>query len=187
MSRPEERPDLEGAGPCRCDLERVFELADKEVQGGLDLGGEREVRKHLALCSGCRDLYERELALNASLASLPGKAPASSSRSIHRGVAMALPTRSLRSRALWGLLAGALLLAAFVSLETNGAAHPMILAMSMLDACWGSVAGSMEVAYAVLRAAGPVMFLALSAGALVDALIGLVILCISRGRRTREI
>ena len=67
--------------PRRCDPEPVFELAD----GSLRPEREREVRTHLRDCEGCRNLYGRELQLNASLGSLDFEQP----RSVCQGVAMA--------------------------------------------------------------------------------------------------
>ena len=49
--------------PRRCDPEAVFELAD----GTLGAQRGREIRAHLEDCPVCRELYERELELNALL------------------------------------------------------------------------------------------------------------------------
>lgn len=168
-----------GQGPCGCDPEKVFELAD----GNLDSGQERKVRGHLASCPGCLELYERELDLNAFLSSLDFSRMRS--RSVCQSVAMALPTRPASTRVLWGLLASALLVAALVSLELHGT-EPVILTMSILGACWGLVAGSADVARAILAAAGTTILLALALGALMDVLIALAIFSVSRGRRARE-
>jgi predicted anti-sigma-YlaC factor YlaD len=165
--------------PCGCDPEKVFELAD----GSLDTGQEREVRGHLSSCPGCRELYERELELNAFLNSFDF--PRERSRSVCPVVAMALPTRPIRVRILWGLLASALLVAALVSLELNGT-EPVILVMSVLGACWGLLEGSADVARAVFAAAGTTFLLALGLGALMDILIALAVVSVSRGRRARE-
>ena len=165
---------------CGCDPEKVFELAD----GGLSVDQEREVREHLASCPGCRELYERERDLSACLGSLDfSRMPR---RSVCQSVAMALPTRSLRARVLWGLLAGALLVAALVSLELHGR-EPVILAMSILSACWGLIVGSTELTRAVFSAAGTTILLALALGTLADVLIALTVVFIrNRGRRVRE-
>lgn len=160
-----------------CDPERVFELADS----GSELGGqERETREHLASCPECRKLYERELELNAYLSS-PGFSSMRPSPSVSRGVAMALPTRSAGVRVFWGLLAGALLVASLVFLESNGT-EPVILLISILGACWGFVAGSVKVAHTVLATAGPTILLLLALGALADLLIAFVVLSVSRSR-----
>lgn len=165
---------------CGCDPEKVFELAD----GALNIEQEREVREHLASCPGCRELYERERDLSAFLCSLDFSRM--HSRSVCQSVAMALPTRSLGARVLWGLLAGVLLVAALVSLELNGT-EPVILAMSILSACWGLIVGSTEVTRAVFAAAGPTILLALTLGALADVLIALTVVFVkNRGRRARE-
>jgi hypothetical protein len=170
------------SGPCRgaCDPTKVFELAE----GSLETGQEREVREHLASCAGCQELYERELDLSAYLSSLDFSSVCSS-RSVCQWVAMALPTRPVKVRVLWGLLASALLVAALVSLELNGT-EPVILAMSVLGTCWGLVAGSADVARAVFAAAGTTILLALALGALTDILIALAVVSVSRGRRARE-
>ena len=164
---------------CDCDPEKVFELAD----GGLSPEQEREIREHLASCPGCQDMYERELDLNTFLGSLDFSRMRC--RSVCQGVAMALPTRSFGARFSWGLLAFSLLITALVSLELNGT-EPVILAMSVLVACWGFVSGSAEVLRAVLAAAGPTILLVLALGAFIDVLIALAVVSLSRGRRTRE-
>lgn len=165
---------------CGCDPEKVFELAD----GGLSVDQEREVREHLASCPGCRELYERERDLSACLGSLDFSRMYR--RSVCQSVAMALPTRSLQARVLWGLLAGALLVAALVSLELHGR-EPVILAMSILSACWGLIVGSTELTRAVFSAAGTTILLALALGTLADVLIALTVVFIrNRGRRVRE-
>jgi hypothetical protein len=179
-------PSPGGLGPCGCDPEKVFELADGTGGWeGLDPERERELREHLACCPGCRDLYERELDLSASLGSLDLFA-ARFPRSVSQGVAMALPTRSAGARVLWGLLAGFLLVAALVSLNFNGT-EPVILTMSVLGLFWGFVAGSANVARAVFDAAGPIILLVLALGALADLLIALVVLAASRNRRARVV
>ncbi len=169
------------SGSCQgpCNPEKIFELAD----GSLETGQEPQVRGHLASCPGCRELYERELDLNAFLNSLDFSRVCP--RSVCQGVAMALPTRPAKVRILWGLLASALLAAALVSLELNGT-EPVILAMSILGACWGLVVGSADVARAIFAAAGTTILLALALGALTDVLIALAVVSVSRGRRARE-
>ncbi len=168
--------------PCRgaCDSKKVFEL----VEGSLETGQEREIREHLASCAGCQERYERELDLNAHLSSLDFSRVCPS-RSVCQWVAMALPTRPVKVRIFWGLLASALLIVALVSLEFNGT-EPVILAMSVLGTCWGLIAGSADVARAVFAAAGTTILLALALGALTDVLIALVVVSVSRDRRARE-
>ena len=166
---------------CECDHEKVFVLAD----GGLEGEAARAVREHLGRCPGCRELYEHEVKLNSYLRSadfLEGRP----SCSVHKAVAMALPTRSPVSRLLWAALAAALLILAFVYLELNGT-EPVILAASVLAACWGLVSGVADVVRAVLVAAGPTILLVLGVGALVDLLIATAaFVVVSRGRRARE-
>ena len=170
-----------GPNPCACDHEAVFELAD----GGLSGGTARAVREHLDRCPGCRELYDRELELNAYLSSLDFPGPRASSCSVHRGVAMALPTRSPLARALWAGLAATLFALAFVYLELNGA-EPLILAMNLLAAGWGFVSGSAGVASTVFAAAGPTILVVLVLGAVADLLIALALVSVHRGRRARE-
>jgi hypothetical protein len=171
-----------GLDPCGCDPEKVFEFADG---GGSELSPEQErkMREHLASCPGCRELYERELDLNAFLSSLDFSGGCS--RSVSRGVAMALPTRSLGIRVLWGLLAGALLIVAFASSGFDGT-KPVILTMSAVGACWDLLAGSVAVARMVFVTAGPAILLVLALGALADLLIVFAVLFASRYRRARE-
>ena len=163
-----------------CDPERVFELAD----GGLSLEQEEEMREHLASCTRCRELYERELDLNAFLSSLD-LSGVCSSQSVHMSVAMALPTRSVRARVLWSLLAFSLLVAALVSLELDYT-ELVLLAMSALSECWGLVVAFAGVLHAILVAAGPAILLVLALGALTDILLALTVVSLNRVRRTRE-
>ena len=167
-----------GSEPC-CDHELVFELADGDLEGE----AAREVRSHLRNCPGCNELYEHEVRLNAYLGSLDF--PGSRSCSVHRAVAMALPTRSAVSRLLWAALAGALLLLAVVYLELNGA-EPVMVVMSVLVTCWGFVSGSADVVRAVLAAAGPTLLLVLGFGALVDLVIATAAYYVAVSRRARE-
>jgi hypothetical protein len=170
-----------GSEPCGCDHEMIFDLAE----GGLEGEAAREVRSHLQHCPGCHELYEHEVRLNAYLGSLDF--PASRSCSVHRAVAMALPTRSAVSRLLWAALAATLLVLAVVYLELNGTELVMMV-MSLLATCWGFVSGSADVVRAVLAAAGPTGLLVLGFGALVDLVIATAAyyVAVSRGRRARE-
>lgn len=167
------------SGPCSCDPEKVFELSD----GSLSLNEQSVTREHVASCPECRELYERELGLNAYLSSFD--LSEIFSRSVCQEVAMALPTRSAKVRILWGLLAAALLVAALITLELDGA-EPVLLTMSLLGACWGVVLSSAGVARAVFAAAGSTILLMLALGALMDVLIALAVVTVSRGRRARE-
>ena len=164
---------------CGCDPEKVFELAD----GSLRPEQQGSVREHLVSCPGCQELYEREMDLNAYLGSLDFSGMCS--RSVCQGVAMALPTRPAGVRVLWAALAAALLVAALITLELNGA-EPVLMAMSTLGTFWGMVAGSADVARAVFAAAGSTILRALALGAVMDILIALAVVSLSRGRRARE-
>lgn len=164
-------------GPYPCDLEPIFELAD----GSLSPEREREVRAHLRDCGGCLDLYERELRLNASLGSLAFEEP----KSVCRGVAMALPTRSLRARLLWAVLALALLLTTSVTMMLGGI-YPAALAVETVSVFWGFVAGLADMVRVVFAAVGPALLVALALGAFVDLALVAVYLSVSR-RRAREV
>jgi len=163
--------------PFSCDPEPMFELAD----GSLAAEREREVRAHLKDCKGCQALYERELRLNASLGSLAFDEP----RSVCRGVAMALPTRSTRARLLWAGLAVTLLLTASVILMLGGT-NLAALFVEAMGAFWGLVAGFADVVQVVFAAVGPALLIALAVGALVDLVIAAIYLSVTR-RRAREV
>ena len=173
-------PEDHGCGPGGCDHEAIFELAD----GGLGPDEAREVRQHLDECEPCQELYEQEMGLNSYLCSedFLEQRPTCS---VHRGVVMALPTRSPVARLLWAAFAGALLVVALAYLESNDT-EPEMLAMSILAACWGIVSGGADVVRALLTAAGPFILFILILGALADLLIALVYLSVSRRRKARE-
>ena len=164
-------------GPHPCDPEPIFELAD----GYLPPEREREVRAHLRDCRGCLGLYERELRLNASLGSLAFEEP---TRSVCQGVAMALPTRSLRVRLLWAGLAVVLLLTTSATMVLGGT-NPAALAVETMSIFWGFVAGLADVVQVVLAAVGSALLVALAVGAFVDLALVAVYLSVSR-RRARE-
>jgi hypothetical protein len=161
--------------PRHCDPQAIFELTDDA------LGPERarEIRAHLEACPGCRELYERELELSAFLGSMELAEP----RSVCQGVAMALPTRPLKARLLWAVLALALLLAASLASSLDGT-HPAVFVVNALGVFWGVVSGFADVAMTLLVAAGPVLLVALVVGALLDLLLAAVLLWTTR-RRTR--
>ena len=162
----------------RCDPEAVFELAD----GALGADRVREARVHLDDCPGCRELYERELELNALLRSSELTEPRA--RSVCPVVAMALPTRPLKARLLWASLALVLLLVASLALSLDGA-NPMVYAAAALGIFWGVVSGFADVVRATLAAAYPVLLAALAVGALLDLCLAAALLWATR-RRTRE-
>ena len=171
--------------PCDCAPEKIFELVDRERDpDGPPLEQQRKVQEHLASCSGCRKLYKHELDLNTLLHSLDFSELRS--RSVSRGVVMALPTRSTEVRILWGLLATALLAVAFVSLEFNGT-EPVILAMSILSRCWGFIVGAADAAREIFVVVGPLILFVLALGAVADVFVALMILFLRRRRRVREV
>jgi Putative zinc-finger len=163
--------------PRPCDPESVFELAD----GSLAPEREREIRAHLRGCSGCQTLYERELRLNASLCSLEFE----ETRSVCRGVAMALPTRSTKARFLWAALAVVLLLTAAVAMVLYGT-NLAVLIVDAMNVYGGFVGGFADVIQVVFAAIGQALLVALAIGAFVDLVIAAVYLGVSR-RRAREV
>ena len=166
MSGPRER---------RCDSEAVFELAD----GALGANRAREARAHLDDCPGCRELYERELELNAILRSAELADPRS--RSVCPMVAMALPTRPLKARILWASLALILLAVASLALSLDGT-NPMVFAVNALGVFWGVVSGFTELARTTLVAAGPILLAALAVGALLDLCLAAALFWMTRRR-----
>jgi predicted anti-sigma-YlaC factor YlaD len=157
----------------RCDAQVIFELAD----GALGPERAREIRAHLEACPGCRKLYQKELELSAFLGSLELAEP----RSVCPGVAMALPTRPLKARLLWGTLALALLLVASLALSLDGT-HPAVFAVNALDVFWGVVSGFADVARTMLVAVAPVLLAALAVGALLDLSLAAALLWMTRRR-----
>ena len=159
-----------------CDPDHIFELADVS----LEPEREREVRAHLRRCGRCLALYEKELRLNASLGSLEFEEP----RSVCPGVAMALPTRSVKARLLWAVLAVVLLLTTSVTLVLYGT-NVAVVVVDALNVFWGLVAGFADVLQVVFAAIGPALLVALAIGALLDLAIAAVYLAVAR-RRARE-
>lgn len=159
-----------------CDPEPIFELAD----GSLAPEQEREVRAHLRDCGDCQALYQKELRLNASLGSLEFD----ETRSVCPGVAMALPTRSVKARLLWAGLAVVLLLTTSITLILFGT-NVAVVVVDALNVFWGFVAGFADVVQVVFAAVGPALLVAFGIGALVDLVIAAVYLSVSR-RRARE-
>ena len=161
---------------CGCEPEEIFELADR----ALTPEKEREVRAHLERCPECRGLYERETRLNSRLKSLNFSEP----RSVCAGVAMALPTRPLKARLLWALLAGVLLSAALFALGLNGV-NPAVFVVDAMTVFWGSASVLTDVLDTALAVGGGTLLIALAVGALVDLLLAAVLLSVLR-RRTRQ-
>ncbi|MGI8909937.1 MAG: zf-HC2 domain-containing protein [Rubrobacteraceae bacterium] len=169
MSLPRDR--------CReCDPESVFELAD----GGLGPARKREVRDHLEGCPGCKDLYRREVGLSRSLCSL--EYAVMRSGAVPRSVAMALPTRRLRARFMWALLAAALLAVSLLALELYRS-DPIVPIVDVLGMFWGFLAGAAEAARAAFAAVAPVLLIALGVGALFDLVIAAAVLTAARRSR----
>jgi predicted anti-sigma-YlaC factor YlaD len=161
------------SAPRRCDPQVIFELAD----GALGPVQAREIRDHLEACPGCRELYEKELKLNAILDPLKLAEP----RSVCPGVAMALPTRPLKARLIWATLALALLLVASLALSLDGT-HPAAVAVNALGVFWGVVSGFTDVARTIVVAASPVLLVALAVGALLDLSLAAALLWTTRRR-----
>lgn len=163
---------------CNCDPELIFELAERT----LDVDREQEIYAHLDACPECRELYEQEMSLNATLGSL--EFSEIRPRSVCEGVAMALPTRPMKARMLWAILALGLLLVALLALGVGGV-QPLAAITGVLGASWGLVAGAVEMVQALLATAGWMLLAALAVGALVDLVIAVAVLSVTR-RRTRE-
>lgn len=170
---------LGGSPPEGCDPTRIFELAE----GSLRPEEAREVRSHLEGCAGCRELHERERGLNACLGSLSFSEEVwvrSGAHATHKSVAMALPTRCRVARAVWALLAGALLVSVAAVPEWDGLVGAVVLALGALAALWGLATVGADVIRAVLAAAGSTVLLVLVLGALVDLLVAAAVLLARR-------
>lgn len=156
-----------------CDPERIFELAD----GGLTPEQRREALSHIEKCPECREFYEQELELNARLGSLdfPDPGPCS----VSRQVAMSLPTRPLKARALWAILAIMLLAVTTLSLGL-GWMEAASLAMGVLTVFWGLAAGVADALRAVLDTVGMWALAALAIGAMADIILAAVIFSATR-------
>lgn len=163
-------------GNC-CDPELIFEFVD----GGLTPERRRSVRNHLQSCSECQRLYERELDLSSSLKAFDFAEAGSCS--VSRQVAMALPTRPMKARILWALLAVALFAVASLALQLGGT-DPEALATSVLGTFWGLASGGAGILHAVFSAIAPMLLVALGIGAFVDLLIGAAV--VSASRRSRR-
>jgi hypothetical protein len=157
----------------------VFELADGQA-AGRKAGA---VRLHLEGCSGCRELYEREVGLNEQLGDFDG-CPVSG-RSVSRMVAMALPTRTARSRAVWAMLAVALSLSALLALEVSGSS-PTILLFDTAAWSSGALSGLWDVGRITFAVVGRWVVIALIVGLTLDLIIAAAVVAAVLARRNRH-
>ena len=164
-----------------CDPVAVFEFADGQTAGK----EANAVQLHLEECPGCRELYEREVELNEQLGSFDG-CPVSG-RSVSRVVAMALPTRTARARAVWAMLAVALSLSAMLALEVSGRS-PVILFVDAAAWSSGALAGLRDVVRIIFAVVGRWVVIALIVGITLDLIIAAVVAAflMRRNRHTRE-
>lgn len=165
------------SGGCGCNPEEIFELADR----ALTPEREQRVREHLEQCPECHELYRRETRLNSCLKSLSFSEPCS----VRAGVAMALPTRPLKARMLWALLAVVLLSTALFALGINGI-NPAVFVVDAMTLFWGSASMLTDVFDTVLAVAGGTLLAALAVGAVLDLLLAAVLMSVVR-RRTRQV
>lgn len=163
---------------CNCDPEMIFEFSERS----LDAGRTREAKLHLEECPGCRDLYEREVRINERLGSL--KFSETNQRSVCESVAMALPTRQMKARLLWAVLAVGLLGIALFALGAQDAS-PTAFVMEAVEAFQGTSMLLIDLLGTTLAAAGSIVLIALAVGAVLDLLLVGVLFSVSR-RRTRE-
>jgi predicted anti-sigma-YlaC factor YlaD len=160
-----------------CEPAAVFELADR----ALDTGREREVRRHLRDCSGCRELYEREMRLNERLSSL--EFSEDNRNSVCENVVMALPTRPIKTRFLWALTALGILATALFALIAQDTGSVAFI-VDAVESFQGASMLVTDLLATALAAAGPVILGALIVGALLDVLLVTLLLSVAR-RRTR--
>lgn len=161
-----------------CEPETLFEFVD----GALGPRQRREVMDHISECPGCRRHCERELVLTEHLASegYGFEAP-----SVCREVVMALPTRSVKMRFMWAILAAGFLLSAGLALSLDGNS-PLVMAFGPLEMLWSSASGFADVATMFASLTGTIIVAALIAGAVFDLLIAGVVFSALR-RRTSQI
>lgn len=153
----------------------IFELAERS----LDAGRARELNLHLEECPGCRDLYEREVKINERLVSL--KFSEANQRSVCESVAMALPTRPVKARLLWAVLAVGLLGIALFALGAQGAG-PATFVMDSVEAFQGMSMMLTDLLGTTLAAAGSILLVALALGAVLDLLLVGILFSVSRRR-----
>lgn len=166
-------------GKC-CDPEAVFELAD----GALGPNRRRELFIHLEKCPGCRGHYDREKALSESLCSV-GDGSFEAPRSVCREVVMAIPTRSGRTRFVWAILALGLFFSAGAALSLDGT-NPFVVASGPFEVLWSVASGFADAAMMMLSFAGPIIAVALVAGAVFDILVAGVVFSALRRRQAGE-
>lgn len=162
---------------CGCEPEEIFELADRS----LTPDRERRIREHLERCPECYEVYKREKRLNSCLKTLSFSEP----RSVREGVAMALPTRPVKARLLWTLLAGVLLSTALFALNMNGV-NPAAFVVNEMTMFWSPASMLRDLLGTVLAVAGSALLIALAVGALLDLLLAVILMTVVR-RRTRQV
>lgn len=160
---------------CNRDPEMIFELAERS----LDAGRARELNLHLDDCPDCRALYEREVRINERLGSL--KFSGANQRSVCESVAMALPTRPVKARLLWAILASGLLGIALFALGAQGAGTAAFV-MNAVEAFQGTSMMLTDLLGTALAAAGSIALAALALGAVLDLLLVGILFSVSRRR-----
>lgn len=169
-----------------CGPEEIFEFCE----GTLEPVHAREMRNHLRSCSRCRRLYEQEMSLSEALSSpeiregeWPGESGGTQAGVSHR-VAMALPTRSVAAKIMWGTGAAALLVMALISLSLH-AVQPFTFITHFMGVCWGFISGISDAAGIILTVSGSTILIALLVGAFMDVLIAATLVAAARWRWLR--
>ncbi|WP_047864582.1 anti-sigma factor [Rubrobacter aplysinae] len=192
MSPP--KSGSEGSGSRCRNAEEIFDLCE----GSLEPAHEREVISHLRVCAGCREAYRRENSLTAALSgsgkdgekgsgragSASGRRPGERRPGTASSVAMAIPTRSAATRAVWGVGAAALLAAALFSLSLRSVG-PITFLNDLMAACWGLTSGLSDATGIIFAVSGGTVLVALIVGTLADALIAVTLLAVARWWRPR--
>lgn len=168
------------AHPHGCDPELIFELADET----LDPERKHCAQTHLEKCQPCQELYERELDLNGFLSSMHFADFHTST--VSQTVVMSLPTRSVKARILWALLAFALLISALLAMELHGSS-PLVFVMGILAMFQAFVSGFADVVQTVITIVWRELLMLLALGALVDLLIAFYILALTRQKAARGV
>lgn len=171
-----------------CGPEEIFEFCE----GMLEPARAREMRDHLRNCSRCRSFYEQEMSLSAALSSpevregeWPGESGGAQAGVSHR-VAMALPTRSVAAKIMWGAGAAALLVMALISLALH-AVQPFTFVTHFMGVCWGFISGVSDAAGIILTVSGSTILIALLVGAFMDVLIAATLVVAARWRWLRGV